>query len=70
MFGLDSLNELVPEKETPSNIDFIYYLFFKRGISLKEFNELPIPYILNIVKTHSYIKEEEEKELKKANGKG
>lgn len=68
MFGLDSLKELVPRKDIPTSIEFIYYLFFKKGISLIEFDELPIPYILSIVKTHSYIKEKEEEEIKK-NGK-
>ena len=45
--------------EKPSTIELVFYLFFDKGISLEEFSELPIPYIMNIVKTQSYIKEQE-----------
>jgi len=68
--GLDSLSSLVVKDiNKPTNIDTIYYLFWKRGISLKEFNELPLPYIFSILNTHRWIKKEEEKQYKKSNRK-
>lgn len=66
MFGTDILDTIVKNKK-PSNIDMIYYLFWDKGISYEEFRKLPIPYIIRILKTFSYVKEEEEKAYKKAN---
>lgn len=68
MINLSSLDEHF-SKKGPSTLEFIYYLFFKRGIPLDKFNELPIPYILSMVNTHSYIKEEQNKEIKKSQRK-
>ena len=68
--GLDSLNDFNIKEKTPSSINFVYYLFWEKGISLKEFNELPIPYIMDMVNTHIYMKEQEAKAYKKANKKG
>lgn len=62
--GLDSLNEFNKSNE-PSFMEFVYYLFWDKGISLKEFNELPIPYIIGIISTHKHVKKEEEKAYKK-----
>jgi hypothetical protein len=63
--GLDSLTN----EDKPSNLDMIYYLFWDKGISKTDFDELPLPYIMSILKTHSYIKEQEAKEMKKAQRK-
>lgn len=49
----------------PSFIESVHYLFFEKGIGLTEFNELPIPYILSMVKVQSYKLEQEEKAIKK-----
>jgi hypothetical protein len=68
IIGLDSLKELT-KKVTPSDIEFIYYIFWEKGIDLERFNQLPIPYILSIVKVFNYIKKEEEKALKKNGNK-
>lgn len=65
---LASLGSIVKSNK-PSNIDSIYYLFFDKGISLNEFNELPIPYIITIIKTHNYQLKEQEREMKKAQRK-
>lgn len=65
------LSELAPKKyDIPTTLEQIHYLFFTYGISLVEFNKLPIPYILSIVRTHTYIKEQEAKDLKKARRHG
>lgn len=54
----------------PSNLEMIYFTFFEKGISYNEFNELPIPYILGILRTKTYLIKLEEKEMKrKSNGK-
>ena len=67
--NLNSLNSLEKfnSSNKPSNLDMVYYIFWEKGISLTEFNELPIPYIMSIVSTYTYLKEEEEKAYKKAN---
>ena len=67
--GLDSLNELVEKPQEPTDVEMIYYLFWEKGIGLKEFNNLPLPYIFSILRTFSYVKEQEEKEMKKAQRK-
>jgi hypothetical protein len=64
-----SLDELAPSKDKlsePDTIQIIHYAFFKEGIDLNQFNELPIPYILSIMDTLAYFKKQEEKESKKA----
>lgn len=64
---LDSISTKNVNK--PSDLEFVYYLFFDKGISLKEFNELPIPYILSILKTHNFVTEQERKALEKSQRK-
>ena len=66
--NLNSLNYF-NNTNKPSWLDSIYYLFFDKGITLVDLDRLPLPYILGILRTHSYIKDEEEKELKKARRK-
>jgi len=68
LLGLNSLKELT-KKVQPSDMEFIYYIFWEKGIDLKRFNQLPIPYILDILKVYNYIKKEEEKALKKNGNK-
>jgi len=53
-------------KFKPNQAQLIRYLFFDKGIDLNTFNKLPLPYIMEMVEIHSYLKEQEEKELKKA----
>jgi len=70
MFNLGVLDEIIPkDSRKPSNIEFMYYLFWEKGIDLNRFNELPIPYILSITKTHNWVKEEENKAYEKARKK-
>lgn len=70
---MDLLQELDKEFNTggdsPDFIESVHYLFFEKGIDLIRFNHLPIPYIMNILKTHAYVKEEEKKEIKKSQRK-
>ncbi len=53
----------------PNNIAAIHYMFWDKGISYNEFKNLPIPYIISIIRTHSWVKEQEEKEYQKAKRK-
>lgn len=69
MLDLSSLDQFKEKKFEPSNLDFIYYIFWEKGISLKEFNELPMPYIFSIVNTDIYMKEQEAKQHEKSNKK-
>ncbi len=68
MIGLDKLDSVVKSKK-PDPVSVILYLFWDKGISWKEFQELPVPYIMSVMKTHSYKIKEEEKELKKSQRK-
>ena len=70
MGSLDELDKLVTGNTAkPTDVEFIYYLFWEKGISWEEFNNLPLPYIFAIIKCHTYVKNEEEKAYKKANKK-
>lgn len=63
--GLDSLTN----EYKPNNLEMIYYLFWEKGISKTEFDELPIPYIISILNVYNYVKGLEAKEMKKAQRK-
>lgn len=63
-FGLESIATKKKENK-PSDLEMLYYLFWRKGITLKEINELPIPYIFGILRTFTYVKNEEEKALNK-----
>jgi hypothetical protein len=62
---LSSLDEEV-RLSKPSFLDTVYYLFWEKGITYNEFNDLPLPYIFSILRTFNYVKEEEQKAIKKA----
>jgi hypothetical protein len=70
MLNLNELDEFLLDKEyIPDPIDIIYYLFWEKGFSMEQVNELPIPYIMSIVSTHGYVKKKEKESLeKKTNG--
>lgn len=62
------LDELAPSAEKyyePSSEEMIQYIFFTKGISLIEFSELPVPYIMSIINAHMYSVKEQEKQLEK-----
>jgi hypothetical protein len=66
MIDLSILDEVSTQKaRKPSDYEFILYLFFDKGIGLEEFNRLPIPYILSVIKTHNYVKEKEAEAYKR-----
>jgi hypothetical protein len=70
MLDLSVLDEIIPKDNTkPSNIEFIYYLFWGKGIDYNAFNNLPIPYILSITKSYNWVKKEEEIAYEKARKK-
>ena len=63
------LNEVsTGDDNSPSNLSFLYHLFASEfSISLKDMQELPMPYLISLVETQQYLKKEEEKAYKKAN---
>ena len=74
MATIPGLADAFPRKkeQKPSFMEAVYFLFWDKGISYEEFNELPIPYIMGILKTKMYYDEKEKEELeksKKKNGK-
>lgn len=67
---LEGLNEFVTDKQNePEPYEWVWYLFFSHGISYSEFQKLPMPYIMSIVRTHKRKSELEEAEMKKARRK-
>jgi hypothetical protein len=55
MKGLDDLSSIVAkESYAPSDAEVLQYLFWERGISLEEFNRLPIPYIISMFRTWNW----------------
>ena len=69
MMNLDSLNQFKDRSNEPTNLEFIYYLFWEKGIDLNSINQLPLPYIFSVLKAHNFVKNEEIKAHKKANRK-
>ena len=66
-FGLDEL--ITPDTSKPTSLQTIYYIFWDKGFSLKDLDELPLPYIFEILKTHNWVKEQEQKEIEKSRRK-
>jgi len=61
-----NLGEYFPEKNSkPNDLEMIYYLFWDKGISQAEFNQLDIPYIFSMLKCFKYVKDKEQQELKR-----
>jgi hypothetical protein len=69
MMGLNSLNMFKKNTFEPDNLNMLRYVFFEKGIDLNQFNELPIPYIMEMFSTLDYFKRKEEEAYKKANKK-
>jgi hypothetical protein len=66
--GLDSLGSIA-KSDAPNDFDSLCYLFWDKGIGFSELMAMPIPYVLGIIKAHSYVKKEEEKAYKRAKRK-
>lgn len=67
----DFLNSItVKNKNKPLSIEVVYHILAKEyNITLDKICELPVPYLLSLLKVYSYIKEDEERELKKSRRK-
>jgi hypothetical protein len=61
---LAGLEEFVDNKK-PSPLDQIYYFFLERGVLPSQLDELPIPYVMAMLNTHSYVVKEQEKAAKR-----
>jgi hypothetical protein len=59
--GLDALIE---KKPPPTEQEQYMFFFLERGISFREFASLPIPYIIRMVETAAYNREQQEKQQK------
>ena len=67
---LDDIAKLATSNsKEPKPNSFARYLFFTMGISEAEFNKCSLPYIMEMLSVHSYVKKEEEKAAKKARRK-
>lgn len=61
---LSGLDDFVENKK-PEALDQIYYFFLERGILPNQLDELPIPYVMAMLNTHSYVMKEQEKAAKR-----
>jgi len=53
----------------PEPYETIWWSFWEKGISLEEFNKLPLPYIFSIISTQNYVNQKQEEAHKKAQRK-
>ena len=67
MIDTNFFEDFVDKSDRPTSMESILYLFWEKGISYNEFKNLPIPYIMGIIKTHNWVKREEERAIQKAN---
>ncbi len=61
--GLDEFNR--GKNKSPSKIAIFQHFFLTNGVGLREFQELPIPYILEMANTEAYIRKKENDAMKK-----
>lgn len=68
--GLDDIALLVndDEKFKPTNLDIIYYLFFKHGVTVKDMDKLPIPYIMRMVQMYLWEAELQKEKVTGSDG--
>lgn len=66
MLNLEELDDFLEGAFKPDGLDYIYYVFWEKGITLEEFNRLPIPYIMRMVQMYSFVKEKELEAAKNA----
>jgi hypothetical protein len=64
MFELldDAFNDKI---EQPNHTELAHFLFFEKGIGLEQFNEYPIPYIVEMMKVNNFIRTKEKEQLDK-----
>jgi len=55
--------------DKPTPLESTLYLFWTKGIDYNRFCELPMPYIISILKVQSYVSKLEQKELDKLKSK-
>jgi hypothetical protein len=67
--SIDSILSLAPQEVKPTNLQTIYYIFWEKGFSLKDLDELPLPYIFEILQTFNWVKDQEKKEIEKSKRK-
>lgn len=66
MIGIDTFFDgVVDNSNKPSDYEMALYMFWDKGIGFEEFERLPLPYILSIIKSQNHINKENEKESKK-----
>jgi hypothetical protein len=62
---LQGLDKFLSNKHKPTDVESVWYFFLDKGIGYNEFKELPIPYIMSMLKCAEY----EHKQMKKQNRK-
>jgi len=64
LVGLDKLDKFNQDRK-PTSIEMVYYLFWEKGIDYNTFNKLPLPYIFSVLKAIVFVRQEEEKAIKR-----
>lgn len=58
---LEGLDDYVDsEDHEPSPAELTWWFFADKGISYLEFQDLPIPYIISVIRTQDYVQEKRE----------
>ena len=66
----DDFADFIEDSATkPTDIESVLYLFWDKGIDYNQFIELPIPYIISVLRAHSYVKNKEKEAIKDASRK-
>lgn len=67
MLNLDSLSAVVSKdySKEPDDYEAILYLFLDMGIDFNTFCELPIPYILSMLKVKRYMSKLQKEQMNK-----
>jgi hypothetical protein len=58
------LASICKKSKTPSDYEFYIYILAKE-FGITDLDKYPIPYLDSLIKTFVYVKEQEEKEIKK-----
>lgn len=62
---LDGLEDFVDSSSKLDGISQVYYFFLERGVTPQQLDELPIPWIIEMLKTHTYVMKQQEKAAKR-----
>lgn len=64
----DELAQIINGPNLPTENEIIFYNLISTGLSARDIEECPIPFLIGIFSTAKYQKEKEEEKVKNNNG--